>query len=52
MIRRTGLISRVGGWSPSDATDTQSVDAAWRDWANCETIKWYDEAVFHIPLFG
>ncbi|KAF8074127.1 fungal-specific transcription factor domain-containing protein [Lyophyllum atratum] len=39
MIRRTGLIPRVGAWTPPDLNDVQSLDAAWREWANYETIK-------------
>ncbi|GLB38794.1 putative zinc finger, C2H2 type [Lyophyllum shimeji] len=39
MIRRTGLIPRVGAWTPPDLNDPLTLDAAWREWANYETIK-------------
>ncbi|RDB14606.1 Zinc finger protein klf1 [Hypsizygus marmoreus] len=39
MIRRTGFITRVGAWTPPDLDDAQSLDSAWREWANYETIK-------------
>ncbi|KAG6907233.1 hypothetical protein DXG01_009808 [Tephrocybe rancida] len=39
MIRRTGVIPRVNAWLPSDISDAQSVDTAWREWANYEMIK-------------
>ncbi|KAG5652521.1 hypothetical protein H0H81_004752 [Sphagnurus paluster] len=39
MIRRTGLIPRVGAWTPPDMNDTQKIDTAWREWVNYETIK-------------
>ncbi|KAF5377902.1 hypothetical protein D9615_006798 [Tricholomella constricta] len=39
MIRRTGLIPRVGAWTPPDLTDAHSMDTVWREWANYEMIK-------------
>ncbi|KAG6843671.1 hypothetical protein H0H87_001793 [Tephrocybe sp. NHM501043] len=39
MIRRTGVIPRVNAWLPSDIDDVQSVETAWREWANYEMIK-------------
>jgi len=39
MIRRTGLIGRVGSWMPPDLSNPNTLDAAWKEWANFETIK-------------
>jgi len=39
MIRRTGVISRVSSWTLPDLTDPSTLDVAWREWANHETIK-------------
>lgn len=39
LIRRTGMINRIGAWVPPDLTNPQTLDAAWRDWADYETVK-------------
>ncbi|KAF9464087.1 fungal-specific transcription factor domain-containing protein [Collybia nuda] len=39
LIRRTGMINRIGAWVPFDLTNPQNLDAAWRDWADYETVK-------------
>ena len=43
MIRQSHVIERVAHWSPKLPlpTDTDALEAAWRDWAGYETIKRY-----------
>ncbi|KAJ6585674.1 fungal-specific transcription factor domain-containing protein [Mycena capillaripes] len=39
MIRQTGLIKRVGTWSAPHWSDPMSLEAAWVEWVQFETLK-------------
>ncbi|KAJ7259707.1 hypothetical protein C8J57DRAFT_1471925 [Mycena rebaudengoi] len=39
MIRQAGLINRVGSWTAPHWSDPISLEAAWMEWVNFETIK-------------
>ncbi|KAJ7615656.1 fungal-specific transcription factor domain-containing protein [Mycena polygramma] len=39
MIRRTGLIERVGSWTAPDWGDPSSLETAWVEWVQFATIK-------------
>ncbi|KAJ7652454.1 hypothetical protein DFH06DRAFT_1418953, partial [Mycena polygramma] len=39
MIRRTGLIERVGAWTAPDWSDPSSLEAAWIEWVQFATVK-------------
>lgn len=39
MIRRNGIIGRVGAWAAVDLSSPEAVEISWREWACYETIK-------------
>jgi len=41
MIRRNGVIGRIGAWSAPDLSSPEAVNNSWKEWACYETIKRY-----------